>query len=79
MKDFVEDIKAGFRDLPRFLPPVIILCWGAVVFGGGVNAALNILIVCLGVWAVIFIVFPFVVLILGTINRIFGLEETNKK
>jgi len=82
MKDFIETVKAGFQELPEFLSIIIILGMIAFVFGG-IGGAINVFLVLFGVWAVVFIGLPLVLLIIeivfGTINHIFGLEETNKK
>lgn len=78
MKDFIEDVKAGFYELPEVSALIIIAGLIASVFGG-IDGALMVSLFLFGVWAIIFIGFPFVILILGVINHLFGLEETNKK
>lgn len=77
MKDFKDDIKNAFEVLPQYLLIISGLCLIIAVFYG-IGDALNSFLLLLGVWAIIFIGLPLVVLILGIINRIFGLESTKK-
>lgn len=76
-KDFFNDIKYAFKVLPEYLPIVIFLSF---VFGAfyGAFYGLETLLVFLGIWALVFILLPFFIFILGITNHIFGLEKDNK-
>lgn len=77
MKNFKDDIKNAFEVLPEYLLIIVGLCLIIAVFYG-ISDALNSFLLLLGVWAIIFIGLPLVVLILEVTNRIFGLESTKK-
>lgn len=77
MKDFKDDIKNAFEVLPEYLLIIAGLCLIVGVFYG-IGDALNSFLLLLGVWAIIFIGLPLVVLVLEIINRIFGLESPKK-
>lgn len=76
-KDFVDDIKNAFKILPEYLPIVIFLSF---VFGTfyGAFYGLETFLVFLGIWALVFILLPFFIFILGITNHIFSLEKDNK-
>lgn len=78
MKDFIRDAKDGFEVLPDFLVFSIFLGLIASLFGGPIYGW-KCFFVFVGIWAVIFIGFPCVILILDTVNRIFGLTPQDKK
>jgi hypothetical protein len=78
IKEFTDDVKDGFRALPEYLAPIIVLCLLVSLFHGA-NEAINAFLVLLGVWAVIYIAFPFVLLILDIINYVFRLKEPDNK
>lgn len=70
MKDFIEDIKDGFDVLPKILSFAIIIGLLSMIFFG-LDGFLWSLVGILGGWAVIFILLPFVVLVLDGINYLF--------
>lgn len=78
MKEFIDNIKNAFNVLPEYLVILIIICCIVGTFNG-IDAVFDVFVVLLSAWAVIFIGLPFVVLILDTINRIFGLVPKDKK
>lgn len=79
MKDFIEDIKDGFDVLPKILSFAIIIGLLSMIFFG-LDGFLWCLVGILGGWAVIFILLPFVVLVLDGINYLFDkIDKWNKK
>lgn len=78
MKDFIEDIKDGFDVLPKILSFAIIIGLLSMIFFG-LDGFLWSLVGILGGWAVIFILLPFVVLVLDSINYLFDkIDKWNK-
>lgn len=78
MKDFIEDIKDGFDVLPKILSFAIIIGLLSMIFFG-LDGFLWSLVGILGGWAVIFILLPFVVLVLDGINYLFDkIDKWNK-
>lgn len=71
MKDFIRDIKDGLNVLPNFL--IFGICiLGIMYLFGDIEFAINCFFVFIGIWAVIFVAFPGVILILDIINKVLG-------
>lgn len=77
MKDFIRDIKDGLKELPNFLAFSICVFGIAYLFGDIEYANLCFVFV-MGIWAVIFVAFPGVILILDVINKVLGNKKESK-
>lgn len=68
LKDFITDIKDAFNVLPEYLGISIVL---SILFAivGGIDFGFDCLCVLIGAWAIIFILFPIIILILSIFNR----------
>lgn len=74
MKDFIDTVKSGFDILPEILSYGIILGLISSIFNS-ISALGYVLLFFFGIWAIIFIGLPGIILILDIINRIFGLKN----
>lgn len=78
MKDFIDDIKSGFDTLPNILSIAIFMgLLGAIFFG--IDGGIYFIVSIVGIWAVVFILLPFAVLILDGINYILDPKKSKKK
>lgn len=76
-KDFFDDIKDGFNILIEYLSYAIILCLLAGAIHGA-ETGLDFFLFFACVWLIMYVLFPFFILILDIISHIFGLEKDNK-
>lgn len=67
-KDFINDIKYAFNDLPEYLGIVFFLC---LLFGIflGIDIAIGAFIILLSFWFILFILFPFFLFVLDLIKK----------
>ncbi|MBQ1996911.1 MAG: hypothetical protein II238_00505 [Alphaproteobacteria bacterium] len=78
MKDFIDDIKDAFDVLPKVLSIAIIMGFIAMFFFG-LDGFISFFVGILGIWALIFILLPLVVLILDCTNHVLDPEKSKKK
>lgn len=77
MKDFIRDIKDGLKELPNFL--VFSICvFGIAYLFGDIEFAVNCFFVFMGIWVVIFVAFPSIILILDVINKVLSNKKESK-
>lgn len=78
MKDFIDDIKSGFDALPNILSIAIFMgLLGGIFFG--IDGSIYFIVSIVGIWAVVFILLPFIVLVLDSINYILDPKKSKKK
>ena len=77
MKDFIDNIKDGLKELPNFLA-FSICVFGIASLFGAIEFATLCFVSVMGIWVVIFVALPSVVLILNVINKVLGDKMESK-
>lgn len=78
MKNFVDDIKNAFDVLPKVLSIAIIMGFIAMLFFG-LDGFISFFVGVLGIWVLVFILLPFIVLVLDGANRVLDPQKSSKK